>query len=58
MSSADIRIFSQEISNFRFIKKCRYRLHSNATFQIFKTFFESLDVVLIKMVLTLMVSAK
>ena len=58
MSSADISIFSQETSNFCYIKKCRYRLHSNAKFQIFKTFFESLDVALIKIVLTLMMSAK
>ena len=28
--SADISIFSPEISNFRYIKKYRYRLHFNA----------------------------
>ena len=30
LSSADISIFSPEISNFYYFKKCRCRLHFNA----------------------------
>ena len=41
LSSADISIFSPEISKFCYIKKHRYRLHFNAWFLILLTFLES-----------------
>ena len=49
-SSSEISIFSPKISNFCYIKMCRYRLHFNIQFLILLTFFESLKVVLIKLV--------
>ena len=59
LSSADFSIFSLEISNFYFIKKCSYRLHFNTKFLILLTFFESLKVVLINILaILMMMSAK
>ena len=58
LSSANIRSFSPEISNFYYIKKYRYRLHFNTQFLILLTFFESLKIVLINMVAILMMSTK
>ena len=58
LSSADIRIFSPEITKFLYIKKYRYRLHFHTYFQILLTFFESLKIHLINMVTILMISAK
>ena len=57
-SSADISIFSPEISKFCYIKKYSYRLHFNAEFLILLTFLESLKIYLINMVIILMMSAK
>ena len=54
LSSADINIFSLEISSFCYIKKYRYALHFNAKFNI----FESLKDVLINMVPVFKISAK
>ena len=50
--------FSLEISKFGHIKKYRYRLHFDTSFLILVTFFESVKVVLIKMITILMMSAK
>ena len=50
LSSADIIIFSPEISNFCYIKKHRWRLHFNTLFLILLSFFELLKVFLISMV--------
>ena len=58
MSSADISIFSPEISKFCYIKKYRYRLHFYTKFLILLTFIESLKIILINMVEILMMSAK
>ena len=58
LSSADIRIFSLEISKFCYIKKYRYRLQFDTKFQILLTFLEFLKIVLINMVTILMMSAK
>ena len=57
LSSADISIFSMEISNFFYIEeyKCRFQFKTET---IVKNFFESLKVVLINMVAILMMSAK
>ena len=49
-------LFSPEISNFCYIKKNRLRF--NIQFLILLTFFESVKVVLISVVATLMMSAK
>ena len=57
MSSADISIFSPEISYFCYIEKYRLELHFNIIFLILSTFDESLKVVLIKMIAIVM-SAK
>ena len=57
MRSADIRIFSLEISNFCYIKKYRYRLYFNTYFLNLLAFFESLKVVLINIVAILMMPA-
>ena len=51
LSSADISFFCN-------IRKCRYRLYFDTYFQILLTFFESLKIVLMKMVTILMMSAK
>ena len=53
LNSADISIFSPEISNFCYIKKYRHRLHFNTYFLILLTLFQYLKVVLINMVATL-----
>ena len=58
LNSAEISIFSPEISNFFCIKKYRYRLHFNTEFLILLTVFESLTVVLIKVVAILMMPTK
>ena len=59
LSSADITIFSLEISNFCYIKTYKCRLHFNVQFLILLLFFsEFLNVVFINMVAILMVSAK
>ena len=58
LSSADISNFSLEISKFCYIKKYMYRLHFDTKFLIVLAFFESLRIVLIKKVTSLMMSAK
>ena len=58
LSSADIILFSPEISKLCCIKKCRYRLHFHAWFLILLKFLESLKIVLINLVTILMISAK
>ena len=60
LSSADISIFSPEISKFCYIKKYRYRLHFDIISNSFLTltYLESLKIVLINMVTILMMSAK
>ena len=58
LASADISIFSPEISKFCYIKKYRYRLHFDTQFLILLSFLESLKIVLINMVRILMMSGK
>ena len=58
LASADISIFSPEISKFCYIKKYRYRLHFHLQFLILLSFLESLKIVLINMVRILMMSGK
>ena len=58
LSSADISIFSPEISKFCYTKKCWYRFHFDTLFLILLTFFEYLNIVLINMITILMMSAK
>ena len=55
--SPDISSFSPEMNNFCNIKKYRYILHFNTNFIILLTFLESLKVVLINVVATLIMSA-
>ena len=57
-SSAEISIFSPEISNFCYIKKYRYKLHFNSCFLIFLTFFEFLRAISINVIAILMKSRK
>ena len=57
-SSADISIFSPEMSNFFYIKKHRYRLHFSTWFLILLAFLESLKICLINLFIILMMSAK
>ena len=57
-SSADISIFSLEITIFCYIKKYRYGLHFDTWFLILLIFIESLKIVLINMVTILMMSAR
>ena len=57
-SSADISIFSPEISKFCCIKKYRYRLHFDTQFLLLLTFLESLKIFLINMVIILMMPSK
>ena len=57
LSSADIIIFSPEIRKFYYIKKCKYKLHFDI-FLIVLTFFHSLKMILINMVIILMMSTK
>ena len=49
-SSADIQIFSPEVSNFGYINKYRYLLHFK--YIVLNIFFEFLSVVLINVVPT------
>ena len=56
--SADISIFSPEISKFCYIKKYRYRLHFGIKFIIILDFFQSLKIFLINLVIILMMSAR
>ena len=56
--SADISIFSQEISNSCYIKKYRYRLHFNTWFQVLTFFWICKGSFLINMVAILMILAK
>ena len=58
MTSADISIFSPEISKFCYIKKYRYRLHFSTEFLVTLDFPQSLKICLINLVIILMVSAK
>ena len=58
LSYAGINISLREISNFCYIKKYEYRLHFDTEFLILLTLFNSLKVVLINMVATLMMPAK
>ena len=57
-SSADISIFSPEISKICYIKKYRYRLYFDTWFLSILTFLESLYIVIVNMVKILMMSAK
>ena len=57
-ASADISIFSPEISKFCYIKKYRYRLHFDTQFLVLLSFLESLKIVLINMVRIWMMSGK
>ena len=58
LRSVDISSFSSKISNFCYIKKCRYRLHFNKKFLILLTFSKFSKVALTNMVAILMISAK
>ena len=58
LSSADISIFSSEISIFCYIKKYRYRLHFGIWFLILWTFPLSSKIFLINLIIILIVSAK
>ena len=53
-----LTFFSPEINNFCYIKKCRFRLHFNTQFLILLTLFDSLKVLLRKMVAILMMTSK
>ena len=57
-SSADISIFSSEISKISYIKKYRYRLYLDTKTPNLLTFFESLKIAFIKIVVNLMIPAK
>ena len=56
--SADISIFSLEISKFFYIKKYSDKFHFNTSFLILSNFAESLRIVLVNMVTILMMSVK
>ena len=58
LTSADISIFSPEISKFCYIKKYRYRLHFSTEFLIILDFLHSLKICLVNLVIILMMSAK
>ena len=58
LSSADISIFSQEISKFCYIKKYRYRLYFDTLLLILLTFLKFLKIFVINMVTILKTSAK
>ena len=58
LSSADISNFSPEISKFCYIKKYMYRLHFDTKFLILLTFLETVKIVLIKTVTSIMMSAE
>ena len=57
LSSADISIFSPEITNLCYIKKYRHKLDLDAEFLILLPLFECLKVILINLVAILMMSA-
>ena len=57
LTSADISIFSLEISKCCYIKKYRYRLHFSTLFLILLAFLESLKICLINLAIILMTSA-
>ena len=58
LSSADISNFSSQIRKFCYIRKYIYRLHFDTKCLILFTFLESLKIVLIKKVATLIMPAK
>ena len=58
LSSADITNFSPKVSKFSFIKKYMYRLHFDTKFLILLTFLETVKIVLIKTVTSIMMSAE
>ena len=58
LSSADINIFSPEISKFCYIKKYRCKLNFDTQFLILLNFFESSKIFLINVVTIFMMSAK
>ena len=58
LKSADISIFSLEISKFCSVKKYRYRLHFDTLFLILLTLLESLNMFLINLVIISMMPAK
>ena len=58
LSSANISIFSMEISKFCYIEKYRCRLHFDTYFLILLTFLEPLKIVFINMVTILITWAK
>ena len=58
LTSADISIFSSEISKFCYIKNYRYRLNLSTYLQILLVFLESLKICLIYLVIILMMSTK
>ena len=58
ISPNDISNFSPEISKIYYIKKYMYRLHFDTNFLIILAFLESLRIVLITKVTSLMTSAK
>ena len=58
LSSADISIFSPEITKFSYIAKYRYKFNLDAHYLTVPIFIELLRIALINMVKILMVSAK
>ena len=56
LSTFDINIFMLLISNFRFLKKCIQKFVFDASVLILLTFIESLEVILINVIATLMMS--
>ena len=58
LSSADISIFSSEITIFCYIKKYRHRFHFHTSFLILLTCIVSLKIFLINLVTILMMSEK
>ena len=58
LSSADTSILSPEIIKSSYIKKYRYRMHFDKLPLILLSYFESLRIVLINIVIILMMSAK
>ena len=58
IASADISIFSPEISKFCYYKKYRYRLHFDTQFLILLRFLESVKIALKNRVTILMMSEK
>ena len=59
LSYADINSFLKEIcKKYSYIEKYRYRLQFDTYFLFFLVFLESLNIILINMVITLMISGK